>query len=160
PDVLPPCPLGCASGGALGAPVIAVGHLATPPGDDRLLLRADVGMTRPFDPPLDPVAVGLAVRVIDAGGVPVLDAIVPGGSYDRATQSGWLASPARGVWKYVNRSATPPSGITRVTIKDLRRDAVRVSVEGKRGAYPVDLAALPLTGLVVLDPPTAETGQC
>jgi hypothetical protein len=35
-----------------------------------------------------------------------------------------------------------------------------VSVRGKQGAYPVDPSSLPLTGLLILDPPTAETGQC
>ena len=37
---------------------------------------------------------------------------------------------------------------------------VRVKVTGKRGSYPVDTASLPLTGLLILDPPTAATGQC
>ncbi len=37
---------------------------------------------------------------------------------------------------------------------------VVVNVKGKRGAYPVDPAGLPLSALLVLDPPTAETGQC
>ena len=33
-------------------------------------------------------------------------------------------------------------------------------IAGRRGALNVDPASLPLTGTVILDPPTAETGQC
>jgi hypothetical protein len=49
-----------------------------------------------------------------------------------------------------------------VVIKALRARPGRVQfrVTGKRGSYPVDATAIPLTGLLVLDPPTAETGQC
>ena len=163
PNVLPPCPLACAAGTAVGEPTITIGRLGTPPGDDRLTFRGDVTPPRPFTPALDPVAVGVGIQVSEANGGRVIDVRVPGGAYDRVTKAGWIASPAHGSWKYANRSAAPPAGITGVTIKDLaakHRDAVHVTVVGKRGAYAVDPAALPLTGLLVLDPPTAETGQC
>jgi hypothetical protein len=37
---------------------------------------------------------------------------------------------------------------------------VQFSVKMKGGAYEIAPADLPLEGLVALDPPTAETGQC
>jgi hypothetical protein len=70
--------------------------------------------------------------------------------------------PGGASWKYVDRSPSPPAGIAGVSIRDLSRTrpgVVRVAVSGKRGSYAVE-ASLPLTGLLVLDPPTAETGQC
>ena len=33
-------------------------------------------------------------------------------------------------------------------------------VVGSRAAYPVTVDALPLSAIVTVDPPTAETGQC
>ena len=106
---------------------------------------------------------GVGVGIGDALGGKVLDVLVPGGAYDPVTKAGWNASPNRGVWKYVNRSATPPAGITGVAIKDLSQKLpglVQVIVRGRRGAYPIAPAMLPLTGLLILDPPTAEMGQC
>jgi len=35
-----------------------------------------------------------------------------------------------------------------------------VTVKGKGGAYPVSFADFPLAVEVILDPPTAETGEC
>ena len=85
------------------------------------------------------------------------------GAFDPATRVGWKYFPRCRAWRYLNRSAAPPAGITAVTIKDLSRKSpgdVRFAVRGRRGAYPVDATRLPLAGLLVLDPPTAETGQC
>jgi len=120
-------------------------------------------VTHPFAPPLDPPAVGVGVVVADAIGHRLVDVAVPGGLWDPATRTGWKAPPGRGRWRYVNRSAAPPGGITDVTIKDLsarRAGLVQFGVTGRRSAYAVDPATLPLTALLVLDPPTAETGQC
>jgi hypothetical protein len=113
--------------------------------------------------PYEATGIGVGIVVADTAGTRVVDVRIPGGAYDGATKVGWKASPSRGVWKYVNRSATPPAGITGVAVKDLTRKVaglVQVSVRGRRGVYPVDPTKLPLTGLLILDPPTAETGQC
>jgi parallel beta-helix repeat protein len=163
PDPLPPCPLACASGGAAEKPFLAIRRLDTPPGDDTLTFRGRTTLPHPFDPALDPVAVGAAILVTDAAQNRVLDLTVPGGAFDPATKVGWKASPSRGTWKYVNRSDAPPAGVIGVTVKDLSKKApglVKWSVKGRRGAYPVDMGALPLAGVMILDPPTAETGQC
>jgi hypothetical protein len=117
----------------------------------------------PFTPPLDPVANGVAVLISDSAGGSLLDLVVPGGLFDPVAKAGWKAAPSGASWKYVNRSAAAAAGVTGVAIRDLSRrlaGLVHFSVKGRRGAYPVDPAALPLTALLVLDPPTAETGQC
>jgi parallel beta-helix repeat protein len=163
PVALPPCPIACARPAAVAKPWLVVARLDTPPGDDTLTVRGDVVLAHPFAPPLDPVAVGVGILVTEATGGHILDVLVPGGAFDRATQVGWKAAPTRGTWKYANRSADPPGAVTAVTVKDLSKNTpglVRVGVKARRGAFAVDPTRLPLTALVVLDPPTAETGQC
>jgi hypothetical protein len=103
------------------------------------------------------------VLITDATGGRVLDLMVPGGAFDPVAKVGWNASPRGNAWKYVNRSAAPPAGVTGVAIRDLSKKTpglVQFSVRGRLGSYPVDPTKLPLTGLLVIDPPTAETGQC
>lgn len=163
PGVLPPCPTACDTAGVATRALLVVNRLDTPPGDDRLAFRADVMLPHPFAPALDPVAVGVAVVVADVAGVRVLDVTVPGGAYDPATKVGWRAARSGTSWKYVDKRPMPSGGITALAVRDLsdkEPGLVRVKVTGKRGAYPVAAASLPLTGIVVLDPPTAATGQC
>lgn len=163
PDPLPPCPLACAAPAPVAKARLAIRRLDTPPADDTLVFRGQTTLPHPFGPALDPAAVGVGIVVADSTGARVLDVTVPGGAYDPATGVGWKVSPGRGTWKYVDRRDDPPSGITAVSVRDQSTKTpglVRFGVQGKRGAYPVDPARLPLTGLLVLDPPTAETGQC
>lgn len=163
PEPLPPCPLSCASGGPLTRTRIAVRRLATPPGDEGLLFKGQVTAPFPLAPPLDPLAVGIGVRIADAAGVPVLDVHVPGGAYDATTGAGWRAVPARRSWIYRNDGMAPPGGIAAIVVKDRSSHVpglVRFKITGRRGTFPVEPSALPLEAIVILDPPTAETGQC
>jgi hypothetical protein len=163
PAVLAPCPSACATGAPIQKPRLALRRLHTPPGDDRLSFEGRLVAPHPFDPPLDPAAVGVGVVVEDAAATRVVDVQLPGGAYDPATKKGWKAPRGGRSWTFVDRSDAPPAGITRVAIRDLSKrqpGLVHFRVTGKRGAYSVDPAALPLSGLLILDPPTAETGQC
>jgi hypothetical protein len=163
PTPLPPCPAACATGGSVADVKLVLKRLDTPPGDDALSFDGRITVTHPFAPPLDPVAVGVGVAIEDATGARALDVIVPGGAYDRVTRVGWKASSSGTSWKFVDGSAHAVGGIVSLSIKDRSRTRpgeIRVRVKGKRGAYAVDTANLPLRGLLVLDPPTAETGQC
>ena len=163
PAPLPPCPATCASGAVVAKANVVVRKLATPPGDDSLLLRGDVVLPAPFDPALDPVATGVHVVLEDASGARPLDVLIPPGAYSAATRSGWKVSPDGRRWRYVNRAADAPGNVTSVVVQDLSRQTpglVRFTVKGARGTYAVDTAQLPLTALFVADPPTAETGQC
>jgi hypothetical protein len=164
-EPLPPCPLACAAPAAAERARLRLSRLHSPPGDERLSFRGRVLLGWPFDPPLDPVATGVGVVVEDAAGGRVLDVEVPGGAFDPVARAGWTApgSGARARWTYVDESAAPPGGLRRVEVEDLSRERpglVGFRVKGRRGAYPVDRARLPLAGRLVLDPPTAETGQC
>jgi parallel beta-helix repeat protein len=163
PDPLPPCPIACSTAAVATDSDIALRRLGTPPGDDTLLFRGKLQLAHPFDPALDPIAVGMGVLVTDSDGNAVVDVLVPGGAYDTGTRTGWKFYPNRGIWKYVNDGASPAGGITRVVVKDLSRKQpglVQFSVSGRRGSYAADPSKLPLEALLVLDPPTAETGQC
>ena len=163
PGVLAPCPTTCGTPGATSRASLLLSKLDTPPGDDTMTFRTEVVVPHPFTPALDPVVGGAALVIEDASGGRVLDVTVPGGAYDRVAQVGWQAAGSGTSWRYVDKSATAPGGITALSVKDLSKKQpglVRVKVTGKRGAYPVDTASLPLAATFVLDPPTAETGQC
>ena len=63
----------------------------------------------------------------------------------------------------MNKAAAPAGGVTRIVVEDLSRRTpglVRFSVKGRRGSYPASPTNLPLEGFFVVDPPTAESGQC
>lgn len=163
PAPLGPCPATCESGDAVAKGNLAIRRLGTPPGDDTFVFRGEVTLPHPFTPAVDPVATGVQVVIADSSGARPLDVRVPGGAYDALTRAGWKVSPDGRRWRYVNRGANPPGGITSVAVTDLSRKApglVGFTVKGARGDYAVNTAALPLEGLMVLDPPTAETGQC
>ena len=163
PDVLPPCATACEAGSPVSKSKLVVRRLDTPPGDDTLTFKGELVVAHPFAPLLDPVSAGVAVVIEDAVGARVLDVTVPGGAYDPVSKVGWQAARSGTSWKYVDKSVTPPGGITTVTVKDMAKKQpglLKVKVVGKRGDYPVDTASLPLTGLLILDPPTAASGQC
>ena len=134
-----------------------------PSGDETLLFEGSLTVPHPFDPPLDPVALGAAVVVEDAAGGRVADVTLPGGAYDAIAKVGWRTGGGGTSWRYVDRRPSPPGGIVKLSLKDLSRRApglVRVRIAGKRGTYAVDTTRVPLAAIVVLDPPTAATGQC
>jgi len=163
PDPLPPCVTPCSSVASLDQPAIVIHRLDTPPGDDRLVFRGRMLLPHPFSPLLDPVARGVGVRLADAAGTRLLDVVIPGGPFDPGTKVGWRTAPGGRRWVYLNRSNTPIDGIASVVVEDLstrQPGLVKFSVKGQRGNYAVAPANLPLSGWLVLDPPTADTGQC
>jgi len=163
PVPLPPCPLACTRSATAEKPRIVIKRLDTPPGDDTVRFKGHMTLPHPFSPLLDPIANGVGLVIADSAGGRLIDLVIPGGAWDPVTRIGWKAAPSGAKWKYVNRSATPAAGISRVVITNVSRKFpgfVRFDVKGKRGSYPVDPAKLPLMGFLVLDQPTAETGQC
>jgi len=163
PDPLPPCPNTCLAGIGADAAQLAIRHLATPPGDDALVFRGRLVLPHPFDPPLDPIANGVAFVVAAAGGDHVADVLVPGGAFDAQARVGWQALRGGRGWKYVNRSDAAPGGVRSVVLRDLSSRSpgeLRFKVTAKRGTFPVDGSDLPLSAFFSVDPPTAETGQC
>src|SRR5205809_1047190 len=150
----------CTGPAAIGRSHLSVKKLGTPPGDDALSFKADVTLPSPFDPALEPLTNGIRLIVAGARGT-IVDVTVPGGAYADSPRRGWTAGGT--ITRYVDRSGAPLAGITGVVVQDRSSRApglVRVTVKGKGGAYPVSFADFPLAVEVILDPPTAETGEC
>jgi hypothetical protein len=139
---------------------IAVSKLDTPPGDDRLAINLTL-LNMPSSPVLNPVANGVRVLLQRTGShTTMIDATIPGGAYDKTTRTGWLVNPAGTAFTYRNGTASPVAGITSVGVRQLTKGRTRLTVVGKNGNYAVPVGDSALKATVVLDPPTAETGQC
>jgi parallel beta-helix repeat protein len=163
PGPLGPCPLACTSASPMTAAAIRLSGLDTPGGDDHLSFSGRFVIPHPFSPALDPPTRGIGIVLEDLDGVRIVDAVLPDGAYDRVAKVGWRTSGSGTRWHYIDKRGTPIDGITGVVIKDLssrQPGRVDVRITGRRGDYRGAADALTLTGTVVLDPPTAETGQC
>jgi hypothetical protein len=116
----------------------------------------------PHLPQIDLTASGARFVVEDAQGDPVIDATIPPGLYDGVAKHGWRAN-GRGGFFYKNNGATRNDGLFSLTVNELRAapGTFQFRVKAKDGAYPVQLADLPLRVTLILDPPSAATtGQC
>jgi len=163
PGPLGACPLECMSGVTMTKSVVRITRIDTPPGDDSLAFNGRMVITHPFTPALDPATHGVGIVITDHLGATVLDTTIPGGDYDPQTKVGWRTSSTGKRWRYINKSSTPANGIVLVGIRDLSsRQPGRIDfrIKGRRGNYTAASSAATLTAVLVLDPPTAETGQC
>jgi cysteine-rich repeat protein len=135
---------------------LVIGKLNTPPGDDKLSFKGTLSLPFPFVPNLSPTANGARVLLQDGAGVTVIDAAIPPGPYDALTRTGWRGSSTK--WSY--QSPVGVLGLTKVQVGlDVARPGtVKLKIAGRGGAYPV--LVLPAVLTVVLDPPTATSGQC
>jgi hypothetical protein len=162
PEPLPPCPLACTRSEPVVRPRIVIRNIQAPSGNDTLLFQGQLTVQHPFTPVLDPTVNGVGLVIADATGTRVVDLVIPGGMWDPTAKVGWQAMSG-GRWRYMDEGANPPAGITRITVRHLPNSVpglIRFRVKGKRGFYFAGAPQLPLTGYFILDPPTAETGQC
>jgi hypothetical protein len=143
-------------------PRLTIGRLSTPPGDDTLQFTG--ALTVPTSPIIDPSQTGIRVLLAPASspGGAILDAVIPGGLFDPASDAGWSVSD--GAWTYENSGNVVPfiGGVyqVRVTANPDVPGALAFIVRGRHGSYPVDSASLPIRASVVIDSPMATTGQC
>src|SRR5438128_1747935 len=144
-DACDPC-----TGAAITGAKLALGKLGAPAGDDTLVFKGRI--TVPVAPAIDPVTTG--VRVLVDG---VLDATIPGGAFDPATETGWKAKK-NGAFTYHNGQGGI-LGIVKVALKPSSKapGLVQFAVGGKTGSYAVDPAHLPRQATLILD---AAAGQC
>ena len=138
-DACDPC-----TGGAISAPKLTLGRLATPPGDDTVRLRG--ALTVPTTPRIDPVTTGVRV-LIQGRARTIVDAIIPGGA-------GWQGR--KRTFTYRDRRGRI-AAIVKLVLKASRRGAVGFAVVGRNGSYAVTAADLPLRVAFVLD---AAAGRC
>ena len=108
---------------------------------------------------------GARLVIVGAGGTRPLDALLPAGAYSAATRTGWTTSRSGKAWTYVDRRATPTSGIVKLTVTDRNRSStprqVKVVVTGKNGLYLVAPLDLPVQAIVALgNAADAAAGMC
>ena len=130
-------------------PKLAVTKLAAPSGDEILSFSGKT--TVPTSPTIDPATNGVRVLLSRSDGSSVLDVTIPGGA-------GWLSHPTS--WSYKNKLGF--MGVTKVAIKTSAKTpgVLKVAVKGAHMTLAVAPASLPLTATLVVDSPTAMTGQC
>jgi hypothetical protein len=141
--------------------VLKISKLLTPPGDDRLKLKATIAGV-PTLPQLDPLVQGLRVILSDAQGDSLIDVRLPGGVYSTGVKAGWKGGGTG--WNYANGGQVLPllQGITKVSLRGRTSEpgVYSVSITGKNGSYAVPTGGLPVLVTIVMDPPLATTGQC
>jgi hypothetical protein len=152
------CDADCAAPTALESAKVTFGNLLAPAGDDKIALKGmlvvDGGAT------VDPVTTGLTVLADDADGRVVLDVVVPGGAFDKATRTGWKANDTLSAWGYKN-----PNGVAGITSVKVKRspaspETVKIVVKGKkRGTFAAaSTATAPLDVALALDTATCGAG--
>ena len=125
-------------------------------GDDRISFKTT--FTVPPTPPVDPRRHGVRFIVSHSSGV-TIDATLPPGLYDSETRVGWRENLARTVFTYRNQSKTPPGGIRKAKLKQLPEPGTIIfQLLGRDGTYPQPQGNAVVS--VIVDPPTASTGQC
>jgi hypothetical protein len=141
--------------------VLKISKLLTPPGDDRLKLKASIADV-PAQPTLNPIVQGLRVILSDALGDALIDVRLPGGAYSTSVKAGWKGGGTG--WNYANGGQILPllQGITKVSLRGRTSQpgVFSVAITGKNGSYAVPSDRLPVLVTVVMDPPLATTGQC
>jgi len=127
------------------------------PGRQRVRVAAVVDV--PTSPPIDPVAKGLRIVVRDESGDKI-DLVIPPGSVDATTSQGWSATGSGTAWIYRDRTGSA-DGIMKALVR--RRSPtsgeIKIVVFGQNGFYALPLSP-PVTASIVIDAPTATTGQC
>jgi hypothetical protein len=141
-------------------PAVRISKLDTPPSDDKLSLSGSVVL--PLTPTIDPIANGMRILIADEQGDVHLDAIIPGGAYDPGLRLGWKINKSETTFSYQNRNKDALiQGISRITLAASSTPGLyRFRVKGKNASLPITASDLPLLATIVVDSPTAETGQC
>jgi cysteine-rich repeat protein len=149
----------CTNGALATKPRLTGKKLLPPPGDDGLSIKGAAIV--PTSPALDPPNRGVRLLLTGATGAILFDVTIPPGAYDATTKSGWVTNGANTAWTYKS-PGTSTQGIQKVQIKldPTASGAIKFTVKGKNGVYPVVATDLPVMATLVLDVPTAAGGQC
>jgi hypothetical protein len=101
------------------------------------------------------------VLVVGATGTQIVDTTIAGGAYDSGTRTGWRVNGAGTSWTWKG-PGTATQGIIKVGVKRIQSipGGIKFKVSGRNGTYTVTAPELPVTGILVLDPPAATGGQC
>ncbi len=149
----------CTNGALATKHKLTASKITAPAGNDKLSLKGQATLTPA--PSLDLVATGVRVLVVGATGTNVVDATIAPGAYDSGTRTGWRVNGAGTSWTWKG-PGTATQGIVKVGVK-LKPQVpgyVKFKVSGKNGTYTVTGPDVPVTGILVLDPPAAIGGEC
>jgi hypothetical protein len=148
----------CTNGVTVQKPKIKIANFLTAPGDDTFSFNGVLDFATA--PLLDPVVRGARVILEDGAGVR-FDVSVPPGAYDPTTRTGWLPNGARTAFTF--RSASSVGGVLdklKLSRTTARPDVIKFTMSGKKGAQAASAVVPPLAATIVLDAPTAATGEC
>ena len=143
----------CTSPAPLASARLKMTRLGLPLGDERYVLSGRVTLPHPFAPALDPAVNGLRLLLSGASGS-IFDTTIAGGA-------GWSAKPTR--WTFSTHVPALPASVTKIAIWDRSASApgeLKIVVQGRNAAFLLGPGDLPLAATIVVDPPTATTGQC
>jgi uncharacterized delta-60 repeat protein len=149
----------CTNGVIVIKPKIRMTKFTTGPGDDTFSFTGQLDL--PAAPALDPITKGARVIVADATDAVLFDLAVPGGAYSPLTRTGWIANGAGTSFTF--RTTTAVGGVIdklKLSFAAARPDLLKFSMSGRRGAFAGAPPTLPLSAIIVIDAPTAATGEC
>ncbi|MEW6268985.1 MAG: hypothetical protein AB1689_06765 [Thermodesulfobacteriota bacterium] len=150
----------CTNGVLIGKPKIRMTKYTTGPGDDTFSFTGQLDLPVP-PAQLDPVANGVRVILADAAGAVLFDVAVPPGAYSPVTRSGWIANKPGTAFTF--RTTTAAGGLIdklKLSFTATRPDLLKLTMSGRRGGFATAPPELPLSAVMVVDAPTAATGEC
>jgi uncharacterized delta-60 repeat protein len=148
----------CTNGVTVLKPKVRITNFVTGPGDDTFSFNGVLDFASA--PVLDPVARGARVILEDGDGVR-FDVDVPPGAYNPTTRTGWLPNGAGTAFTY--RTTSSLGGVIdklKLSRTASKPDVVKFAMSGKKGSAAANAVVAPLSAIVVLDAPTAATGEC
>jgi len=143
---------------------VTITRLNLPAGNHKLKAAA---RCRDYPDPMDIDVETTGIRLLlqDSAGAAILDSIIPGGTYTKATGVGWKTHsfPKGYTALYTNNGKTSAliDGIYK--IKFVAKPGLGITsfkALGRDGDYTVNLLATPVTFTISTDPPFATTGKC
>lgn len=148
-DACDPCPDGLTITGAK----LTLNKVASPPGDDTLAWKG--ALTLPQATTIDPVTTGVRILIAGAHGT-IIDAVIPGGEYDKGSKTGWKSKNGKSSYKNPNGIL----GIGKITIQEAKKvpGLLKFAIGGKGGSYAVDFEAPELNATLVLGEEGAPCG--
>ena len=150
----------CTGGGTATKARLSAQKLLVPTGDDKLGFSGTV--TLPTSPAIDPITKGMGVIVTTVTNDSLLDVAVPGGAFSKVTRTGWKVNGAGTRWTYKNGAPNTANPVQIIVLSTSPRTpgVFKFKVKAKNGAFPTNLADVPLRATLVVDAPFAATGQC
>jgi hypothetical protein len=145
-------------------PRVTIRHLNTPPGDDTFNFSGQMIVPLPPNAPaVNPASRGVRILLHNSAGGVIFDATIPGGLYDSNSKIGWTLSKTglRATYRNLSTTVTPIDGIVRVSIVSSTKTIglLKVRVRGKASNYVVP-SGQSVKVTIVIDTPTAQSGQC